>query len=163
MQLNGFSFWSWFSCIFRSSDLWIYNCVKSSWMVFHFGPDFHDLQISRIFVFQTHWMQPKGVSFCCWFLYCIFRSVGLPNLETDWVQLNSFSFSADFYVPSEQQDLQIYCKEAWGAKKISRRWGTLLYEVKLIILLSGSKRNARNSFTVLGIITFYFKLNVIIR
>ena len=44
MQLKDFSFWSWFSCIFRSAefaDLQIWSHIKSFWMVFHFGLDFH--------------------------------------------------------------------------------------------------------------------------
>ena len=40
-QLNGFSYWSWYSCIFRSAYLHIESCIESSWRVFHFGPDFH--------------------------------------------------------------------------------------------------------------------------
>ena len=65
--MNGFSFWSWFSCTFRFADLeyheeqlngfsyyvvliFLYLQIrifaywelhKSSWRVFHLGPDFH--------------------------------------------------------------------------------------------------------------------------
>ena len=48
-QLNGFSFWSRFSCIFRSSDSWIYSCVlREAECFFLLVLIFMYLQISRI-------------------------------------------------------------------------------------------------------------------
>ena len=52
--MNGFPFWSWFSCIFRSLDSQIQSTMKSSWMGFYTGPDFHVSSDSQII--RNSWM-----------------------------------------------------------------------------------------------------------
>ena len=51
-------------------------------MVFHFGPDFHDLQVSRILELLGALNAAKRC-FILFLIICIFRSVGFPNLEVD--------------------------------------------------------------------------------